>query len=233
MFYDINLDQNFTDFEELEKSDFKGFCMSFEAKENLRNISPPKLPVLKKPIYTRVNVDFSNKLDSSVLLSLQQFNLVCIKNVDNSSINSIVKMDPDLIQLKFDEIKHLKKTFANLLKEKDIFIEITTKDALYGSKERVRWMNGVRRLIKLGCTKNLVFSSNASVFTELKDSNDICKMLNLFGISDDVVKKILSNSEKVLRKAALKRYSSKGICATTEEEGIFKQDFVINYHRSI
>lgn len=229
MYYDLNITSEFNDISELENVNANGFCMSIIQKDNLKTVEPVKIPLSSKPIYSRINIEYQNRLDQSVITALQKFDLVCIQNVDKNNISSVIKLEPDLISLKTSEIRHIKKSFINTLKEKKIFVEICIKEALYDSKEKIFWMNSVRRLLKLGCAKILVVSSGASIFTELKNMNDICKILNLFGLSDDSVKKVLNNSEKVLRNAALKRYSSRGVIVSNEEEGKLKRDFITNY----
>ncbi|ELA41483.1 uncharacterized protein VICG_01467 [Vittaforma corneae ATCC 50505] len=231
MYYDLNIDCQFKDFSELDCVDAKGYCMSMSPKENYRSISPFPVPALEKPIYTRINIEYQNRLDQSIMNSLRKFDIVCIQNVDSANISSVIKLDPDVIGLKIDEVRHIKKSFINTLKEKKLYIEICIRDALYGSREKILWMNSLRRLLKLGCARILVVSTGAQIFTELKTSNDICKILNVFGLSDDNVKKILRNSEDVLRSAALKRYSSRNAIVTNENEGKLKEDFIINYKK--
>lgn len=131
--------------------------------------------------------------------------------------------------VRLEEVRHLKKTFINTLKEKDICIEVTLRDALYNSKDRIQWLNAVRRLLKLGCKRNLVVSSGAIISTELKSADDISKILGVFDLGGDTIKKILQNSEAVLRRAALKRFTSRGTIAVNEGEGRLKKDFIIDY----
>lgn len=231
MHYDLNISDCFKDLKRLEDSESSGFCMTFQSEDNLRHISPPPLPVLAKPIYSRINVEYHSRLDQSAMARLQKFNIVCLKGVDSSNISSVIKLEPDLVNIRIEGLKHIKKSFINLLKQKGICIEMVLRDTLYNSKERIAWMNAMRKLVRLGCTRNLVISSGATIFTELKRPHDICKLLNLFGLSDDVSRRVLLNSEGVLRKAAMKRYSFKNSIATDENEGNFKHDFVLNYHK--
>jgi RNase P/RNase MRP subunit p30 len=220
--YDLNLDQSFTDFQELKSLDFKGYCLCQEIDETKLKSKPVINQInntvdsavhstVDSIVYSRANVQYTSKLDASSMNNLSKFDIICIKGVDNSNINSVLKLNPDLISLKSEEIKHLKRSFINNLKQKDIYIEILIKEALYGSKDRIVWMNNVRRLLKFGCS--LVISSGASVLTELKSSSDICKILNIFNLSDDKIKKIIKNSEKVLRNAAIKRYANHTVIA--------------------
>lgn len=233
MHYDLNIKESFRDFESLESEETKGFCMVFQSCGNFRAISQPTLPTLRKPLYSRIDIDYQSFLDQSAMAHLQRFNIVCLRNVDNSNISSVIKLDPDLVSIRAEDLKHIKKSFINVLKQKGIYVEMVLRDALYSSKERVAWMSSLRKLLKLGCAKNLVISSGASIFTELKRTHDICKLLNLFGLSDDNARKVLLNSEAALRRAAMKRYSFKGSIATSAEEGSFKNDFIINYHKSV
>lgn len=229
MLYDLNLSQAFTDFAELENIDYNGFCISQDAKDNLKTILPNADQTLIKPIYTRINLEYTTKIDASSMNYLMKYNLICIKSVDNSNISSVIKLNPDLICLRPEEVKHIKRSFINTLKQKGIFVELMIKDALYCGKQRISWMNSIRRLLKFGCANLLVISSGATVATELKSSTDICKLLNIFGLSDDKVRKILENSEIVLRNAALKRFASHGAVASNVEEGRFKRDFIIEF----
>lgn len=233
MYYDLNIDCNFKDIPELEEMDANGYCMTKYAFENYKNVTVPAVPQTSKPIYTRVEIDYQNRLDQVAMSSLRLFDVVSIRNVDSSNISSVMKLDPDIISLKSEAIKHIKKSLINSLKQKGFYIEICLRDALYGQKERIQWMSSLRKLLKIGASKILVISSGAQVFTELKSINDISKILNVFGLSNDRVKKILSNSADVLRRAALKRYSSNGAIATNENEGRLKEDFVINYKEHI
>lgn len=228
MSYDLNLSQSFSDFQELENLDHMGFCICVEAKDNLKTIVPSSFNLsTSKPLYSRVNIEYNSRLDSSTMNALSKFDLVCITGVDSSNISSVIKLCPDLIVLRSEEIKHLKKTFINTLKQKEIYVELLIKDALYNGKDRIAWMNNIRRLLKFGCSRTLIISTGATVFTELKSSVDICKLMGVFGLSDDKTKKILKNSENVLKNAALKRYSANGSVASNTEEGILKRDFIV------
>lgn len=231
MYYDLNIDSQFKDIPELNGIDAEGYCMSISPGDNYRSTQLFPVPPLDKPIYTRINIEYQNRLDQSVICSLRRFDLVCIQNVDSTNISSVIKLDPDIISLKIEEIRHIKKSFINMLKEKGLHIEICIRDALYGPKEKILWMNSLRRLLKLGCAKILVVSTGAQLFTELRGSNDVCKILNVFGLSSDKARKILSNSEDVLRNAALKRYSCRNAIVTNEYEGRLKEDFIINYRK--
>jgi hypothetical protein len=42
------------------------------------------------------------------------------------------------------------------------------RDTLYGSKERVVWMDSLRRLLKLGCPKILLFLAGLIYLQRLK-----------------------------------------------------------------
>jgi len=229
MYYDLNISAQFSDFSEFDEMDAKGYCITTPALEGHRNISVPQTPSAAKPLYTRVDIEYQGRLDQAAISSLRAFDVVSIRNVDSGNISSVLKLDPDLISLKMDEIRHIKKSFVNALKEKGLYIEMCLRDALYSPKERIQWMNSIRRLLKLGGGKILVISSGAQFFTELKSSNDICKILNVFGVSDDRVRNILRNSSEVLRKAALRRYTSNGAVASNENEGRLKEDFVVRY----
>lgn len=232
MFYDLNIHENFTEFKEVSNSGFQGCCISFLRNENPKSITLPTLPKSDFcRIYSRIDLNYNTSIDQGVMSRLRMFDVVCISNVDSSNISSIIKLGPDLIRLKPEGLKHIKKSFINTLKEKQIYLELILREALYGSKDRIIWMNTLRRLLKLGCAKNLIISSGAKVFTEVKRPDDIYKILNLFGFSNDSCKKILHNSEDVLRRAALKRFSSNGAIANTVEEGDLKRDFIINYHK--
>lgn len=269
MFYDLNIQESFDDFNEIWSNEIKGACIVFtdsnqdthlfserikglvmglrdkedssnhafnennfiESKSNsndpVENSANKSKENLK--LYTRINIPYNNKLDQATMTKLRRFNLVCINKIDNSNINSVLKLEPDLITLNLDFFKHIKKSFINQLKEKEMFVELSIRDALYGSKERVRCMSCIRKLIKLGCYKNLVISSGAGIFTEVKRPADILKILSLFGLSDDRSCIILNNSERVLRKAALKRHSFRGAISNSVEADNFKNDFIINY----
>lgn len=235
MYFDLNISESFSQISDLENTDTKGFCMVFSQNEHFESI---KIPDTVKPIYSRINVEYQNRMDQSKMNNLRKFDLVCITNIDNNNISSIIKLDPDLVTVRLEEVRHLKKTFINTLKEKDICIEVCVRNALYNSKDRIQWLNAVRRLLKLGCKRNLVISSGATINTELKSTADICKILGIFDLSTDTVKMILRNSEAVLRRAALRRFTYKGAIAVlseinstavNERENRFKRDFIIDY----
>lgn len=233
MFYDLNVHESFLDFEEITKQGIDGCCISYAINESLKSAKPPTLPKSEAcKIYSRIDVNYNTSIGQDTLSHLKAFDVVCINNVDNSNISSVIKLNPDLIRLKCDTLKHIKRSFINTLKEKQLFLELTLRDTLYGSNERIVWMNSLRRLIKLGCSRNLVISSGARYFTEIKRPHDICKLLNLFGLSDDNCRRILDNSKHILRKAALKRYSSNNAISSNIQEGDLKNDFIIGYNKN-
>lgn len=102
------------------------------------------------------------------------------------------------------------------------------RKALYETKEKVLWMLCFRRLLKLGYARILVIPSGAQTSTELKSSNDTCKMLKFFGKNDDQGGKVLENSEEVLGNAASKRLTARNVITTNEDEGKFKCDFIMD-----
>jgi RNase P/RNase MRP subunit p30 len=222
MFYDLHLKETFKDFDELDKAGIRGGCL---VHSNIADsfVSP------HNRIYSRLNIDYTSSLDQATMNKYMKYNIVCISKVDNNNISSVIKLNPDIITLNLDFFKHLKKSFINKLKEKGIFIEMIIRDTLYSSKDRIIWMNCLRKLLKLGCSKNLIISSGAGIFTEIKRSEDISKLLNLFNVSDDNAVKILNNSELILRKAALKRYAYREAISNDVVVDNFKNDFIINY----
>lgn len=64
-------------------------------------------------------VEHNNRPDSATMNDFSTFDVVCITDVDNSNISSL---NPDLVVIKTDEIKHLKTTFMNTLKQEEIYI---------------------------------------------------------------------------------------------------------------
>lgn len=237
MSFDLNLSHSFTDFSELESIGHKGYCIVQETKNSMKEYTKdslkaivPIVPPSEKDIsfYSRINVEYSPKLDASCMSSLMRFDIVCITGVDNFNISSVMKLSPDLVVLKAEEIKYLKRSFINTLKQKEIHVELVIRDTLYTGKERINWMNSLRRLLRFGCASLVVISSGAAVATELKSSADMGKLLGIFNLGSDKIKKILQNSEITLQSAALKRFASHDSCASNVEEGRLKHDFIVS-----
>lgn len=227
MYFDININEDFDSIEQLDAVDCSGFCLTFK-KYTQENIS---IPSIKKSIYSRLDVEYSTKLDPSIITKYRKYNIICIETDSPSSIPSIIKLQPDLIRIKMDVIRHIKKSVIRNLVENGMFIEMRIADCLYNSKDRVMWLNACRRILKFGGFKSLVISTGAKIITETRSDRDIYKMMNILGLSDDRIKNILNNSEILLRAAAMKRYSINGAISNSLDQGKFKNDFVINNHK--
>ncbi|KAI4291571.1 ribonuclease P/MRP protein subunit RPP1 [Pancytospora philotis] len=222
MFYDIGLDAAFQDFGELGKAGCDGFCIAQTLD------SQPKLPPTPVPVYSRIDVEYDGRLDSAKMSSLRrQFNLVCIIVDSLASLPTISKLNPDLVHIPVDMLRYIRKTLPGTLQENGTYVEVCVRDGMY--ENRVAWMNGLRKLLRLGCKKYLVVSSGARGFTELKSKNDVLRILDLYSISGSGALSILRNTERLLRCAALRRYSASHEVAVSTDQGPFKNDFIINY----
>lgn len=225
MFYDLFIKESLSS-DQIKIPQVGGFCFVYENQHKPKQIEASHF-------YSRINLPFNKSMDSRLMKQNEIYDIVCITEVDNSNISTVIKLEPDLVSLKMESIKHIKKSFINTLKEKNIYVELLLKDTLYNAKDRILWMNSLRRLLKLGCHKNLVISSGASISTELKRPIDICKILALFKLSEDKSRKVLDNSELVLRKAALKRYTYNTVVGNNIEAGSLKKDFIIDDNTKI
>lgn len=225
MFYDVGLNEDFKDFAELSQIECAGFCIAQTSS------TPIELPSLQVPVYSRIDIEFEGRLDSAKMAGLRkQFNVICIVVNSLASLPCISKLGPDIIQIPVELLRHVKKTLPGLLNENGIYVEVSIRDGLYG--QRVPWMNGIRRLLRLGARKMLVISSGAKLGTELKGKNDVLRILDLYGVSGDQALAILDNTERMLRCAALKRYTCNHTIAVSTDQGPFKRDFILNYDSS-
>ncbi|KAI5149620.1 ribonuclease P/MRP protein subunit RPP1 [Enteropsectra breve] len=217
MYYDLYLKQSYDSFDDMAGVKIKGFAIVDYEKQ-----------CASGSIYSRINVSYSNKLDQAMMAKLRlKYDIICVLADSIQSLQSIGKLGADIVQIELEALKHAKKTLPGFIQDKDIFLELVVSDALYG--QRILWMNILRKLLKLGCKRNIILSSGAEHYTELRGENDLAKMLAVFGISEDNAYRILDNSRKVLRNAALRRYSSNGVIANSVPEGALKRDFIINY----
>lgn len=227
--FDLNLNEKFTDFDEIDSIGCEGFCVTISATDIAGLRDPKPLPPCGKPLYTRINIAYSNRLDSATVARLRTYNIVCIVADSLTSLHTIAKLAPDMIQVPLDAIRHAKKTLAGTLREHKLFIELSIRDAL--GERRVAWMNACRKLLRLGCKRSLVISSGATVFTELRGGTEVARVLRLFGLRERTAQGVVGNAERLLRLAALRRYSTNGAIANSVERGAFKRDFIIEYHR--
>ncbi len=227
MFYDLNLSHNFTDFKYLKDLNCLGVCHTYDFTDINQAFIPPRLINSSHiPIYTRCNIEFTSKLDTTIINKLSKiYNVVCIRTNSFNNIPTISKLAPDLVEISLEQLKHIKKNFSGLLKDSNLFIEISIRDAIY--TKRILWMSVLRKLLKYNCKKNIIISSAAKVFTELKSYNDIQRILRLFIKNENIIREIIQNSAILLEKAANKRFLTNGVIANSNDEGRFKKDFIL------
>lgn len=233
MFFDLNLHEDFADFEELEKIECSGFCIAFSIDDIGKALGGAKLDGrggAGSRLYTRLDMAYNTKLDSYAMGRLRQlYDVICITTDSLAAMPTIAKLEPDLVRVRLEEIRHAKKTLAGTLGESGMHIELCVRDALRG--QRVLWMNACRRLIRLGCRRSLVISSGAESFVGLKGRRDLARILGLFGLGEGRSGDVLDNSGRLLRLAALRRYSCREVIANSVERGSLKQDFIVNFGR--
>ncbi|KAI5169475.1 hypothetical protein PAEPH01_0747 [Pancytospora epiphaga] len=222
MFYDLNLSEHFEDYDELINTGCSGFCISGKTEDSLASA------LTTIPIYSRINIEYSNKLDSNTISRLREkYSIVCIVGASMVCMSTIIKLQPDIVQVPIEELSRIKKSFPGMLSTGKMYVELCIRDGLYG--KRVLWINGIRRLLRLGCRPFLIVSSGATTFTELKGSIEILSILELLDVKRQIAEKILENSERLLRHAALKRYSFDNSISHSAKSGRLKDDFIINY----
>jgi len=223
MFYDLCLKNSFKSWEDLGDADCDGFVIE-NPDAHTANSSDG---VASKPVYLRKTLKFANGQEGAFKEATRHHDIVCAELEDLGCIKSASKLEIDLIRVPLDTIKHARKTLPGILKEKNIYLELCVRDALYENK--ALWMNSLRRLLRLGCKNCIVLSSGAEKFTELRGARDMAKILGLYGISEDKAGRMLDNTRQLLRRAALRKYSVDSAVVSLEDEGRFKQDFIIDY----
>lgn len=224
MVYDLLIDEAFPEKESLKTAGYNGVCIESDDFELIREKSSGFSEVIS--CYTRRDVPYSNKIDQAAILRLRKYNLVCINTDSVLAIPSIIKLGADLIRIDLEAIKHLRKNTAGMLRENNLYVELVIKHGM-GTK-RVLWMRALRRLLRLRFGPILVISSGATGPSELRSEEEVARMLLSFGLGKRAAKKIVDNSEKVLRLAALKRYTYNSAVATLIDESNLKRDFILN-----
>lgn len=230
-FYDLNVAAVFRDFSELEDVQCTGYCLCYRIDDigtALAGTKEEAFPGVRKPVYTRLDIEYSGKMDHLTMNHLRSlYNLVCVTTSSVSNIQTILKLEPDMIRIDNEQIKHIRKSLSGSIREKGVFVELVIRDALYDRK--TVWMNACRRLLRVGCRRQLILSSGATMHTELKGEDDVCKILAIFGVAPNIAKQVAANTERLLRTAALRRYSAEGAITNSVDRGVFKRDFIIDY----
>lgn len=221
--YDLLLDEEFPPCSDLHLNGYDGFCFQSSSLELAARMS--SLLSSSLPCYTRIDICYSNKLDQAAILRLRKYDLVCVTTCSSSSLLSIIKLGVDLIRIDLDSIQYLKKSTAGMLKENGLFVEIVIRDMM--GNNHIKWMNALRRMLRLRFGPILVLSSGAKKHSDLRTVEDVIRMLMGFGLKERAAKRIVLNSERVLCAASLKRYTFGSTIANSIDEGRLKRDFIL------
>ncbi|KAG0437144.1 putative ribonuclease P protein subunit 3 [Dictyocoela muelleri] len=211
--YDLNISRDFKDFNHLEEYDGIAITHKIETSSNIeKTIFPIKTRQYHRFEYildhTNINFNYKNiKCD-----------IFSITPIDDKSLEIAINWSPDIITI----TKPFKLSLIREIVNQNIFIEVKIRDGLYNKVQWLRTFTNILRVTK----KNILISSGAVRFTELKKSFDIIKMLNIFKISDDQGKIIVyDNPRRCLLQCAIKRFSYNGVVSDIYE-GELKDDFL-------
>lgn len=211
--YDLYIDPDFQDFAYLEE--YSGIAITNKI-ENTLKVERTTFPI-KARQYFRLDytLDHAN-------ININYKNIKCdifsITPIDDKSLETAISWTPDIICL----TKPFKLSLIREIVTRNIFIEIKIREGFYN---KVAWLKTVTNVLR-ATKKNILISSGALRFTELKRPFDTIKMLNMFGISDDQGKNIVyTNPKRCLLQCAIKRFSFNGVVSDLYE-GELKEDFL-------
>lgn len=233
MYYDVNVSSNYLkqDVDCLRESEYQGICMNTVIKaRNFRDYiaHQPNLDI-EKSIYSRLEIEFEegdqiNYEQSKAMKS----DLLVIKLSSVTRLDKLIKLRPDMITFNYTaQPLPFKPGLVRTAIKENIFFEVQLREGLYRGSGSVMWMRNVRRLLSITNGRNIVISSGATCFTEVKRPKDIIKMLEVFGIRRKRAEVILGNSGRLLRSCAVKRYCHKGMIVHSGDEGALKRDFIL------
>ncbi|CAD26425.1 hypothetical protein [Encephalitozoon cuniculi GB-M1] len=237
MYYDVNISPDYLkqDIWRLEESEYQGFCMNRVVRpgdlERLGCRSPELLGT--KRWYNRVEVVFEEGEQVGYdPKKATKWDLFVVRMNGTAGMDRLIKLQPDMIT--FNYASQGLPFKAGLIKtaiKENIFLEVPLRESLYGGPSGVMWMRNVRRLLFITNGKNVVFSSGARRFTEIKKPGDIAKMLEMLGVTKRRAEEMMLNPERLLRSCAAKRYCYRDSIVHSVDEGLLKRDFILSLYR--
>ncbi|KAF9763308.1 Ribonuclease P protein subunit p30 [Nosema granulosis] len=227
MCFDTNISCDF-DLEKLERSGFEGFCItkSVELADLKKNLDW-KIPKANKKIYRKLELVLPNT-NTLPLKTIEKYDVYCIKVKDCEGLEKVIELDPDMIAFDFTVLQKFKVRHLRLAIKRNIYFEIKLVDSLYNKATRLVWMYNVAEFLRIVKYKNVVFSSGAKIWTEIREPEDFLDLIMFFGFTKKKAEKILNNSRSLLESCAMKRFCFKDCIISNINESSLKKDFIID-----
>ncbi|ADM12051.1 RNase P subunit p30-like protein [Encephalitozoon intestinalis ATCC 50506] len=238
MYYDVNISLDYPkqDIEELEKSEYEGFCVNKTMRpKDLERLSHGSLefPGAKR-YYNRAEIVFGEGEQIGYdFRKAMRYDLFVVKLSGTEGMDKIIKHQPDMITFDYGgKVLPFKPGLVKTAIREGIFFEIPMREGLRGGSLTIMWIRNVRRLLFITNGKNIVVSSGAQCSMEIKKVRDVVKMLEMFGLGEKRALEVMLNSERLLKRCAMKRHCYRDSIVHSVDEGALKRDFVLSLYKN-
>ena len=127
--------------------------------------------------------------------------------VDTDKISSkVIKYSPDFIKL--NSLKHIKKSLINICKEHSIFIQISLSEFY---RDKIFFSTLIKKLNVYRAWRCMV------VYNDISDDDRIFDILAGFGYRKRNVQRIIDNSDRMIKNAIRKRFSTKNVFISLQD----------------
>lgn len=233
MNYELDINEDFVNKEDLLTFNFKAICINkeFTPGDKITDFNKFDLGI---SVYKKITLNLTEK-DKKSTIKLPNHEILCVFCKEGSKPffdflcesyeTDIISLDLSVPLFYFNESSIRKALRRN------VFFEIKLKKLFYN--EKTHFLKNVQRFLNLTKGKNLLFSSNANILTEVKSMTDILCFLQIFDCKKRWIERIKQNAEKFFYTVACKKYLYKECLASELYEGELKNDFIIKRFEGI
>ncbi|EPR80054.1 RNase P subunit p30 [Spraguea lophii 42_110] len=222
--YDLNINATLLNY---NFKDYKAVCINIDS--DINNYTDSYDIEVKDNMYTKICIRLKEEnISRFYIKTIPYYDIISILVKDNNSMEVATGWDIDVITIDIGVDTNIKRGLIKNCIHKGIFIEIPLRGGLY---DRDNWLRNVNRILGITKGKNTIITSGAKEKHELKHLRDIKEFLKIFNFKEERIKEITEeNPKKLLKNAALKRFSANGV-VNNLDEGNLKRNFILNEYK--
>ncbi|RVD90987.1 RNase P subunit p30 [Tubulinosema ratisbonensis] len=233
MNYELDINEDFVNIKDLAQFNYKAICLNKDFTFGDK-ISDHKKIELNCSVYKKITLYLSEKNKRSTI-KLPNHEILCVSCKDGTKpfFDFLCESyETDIISLDLHTpLFYFNESSVRKALRRNIFFEIKMKKILYN--EKCHFLKNTQRFLNLTKGRNLLFSSNANVITEIKSMEDILCFLQLFDCKKKWIERIKENKERFLYTVACKKYLFKDCFGSEVYEGELKNDFIVKKFEGI
>lgn len=173
--------------------------------------------------YTRLLLLYEDP-KQAIHLNSQSYDILSLRPKDEKLLQLACSMDIDIISLDLRNRFNFRHSSIKQALTSNIFFELCYSQALDEDTRHV-WMGNARQLIQITRGRNLIFSSGALNEMCQRDLHSVKNLALILGLEEKNMKQTFeTNPQTVMRKAATRKLTFKGICAVKTNDAM--EDFI-------